>query len=165
MEIVFDASTLILLAKTELLREVTDEAKIIIPEKVKAECSSRESIDALLISTLIKEKKIEVKKAGNPKAIKKIQRDFRIGPGEAEALWLARRLDCSIAVDDGPTIKACKVIGQRFTTAIHFLLNLASRNRLDFPMAMAKLEKLSSYGRYKREIIEDAMKRLKGEIL
>jgi len=31
-------------------------------------------------------------------------------------------------------------------------------------MAMAKLEKLSSYGRYKREIIEDAMKRLKGEI-
>ena len=164
MKIVFDASTLILLAKTELLREVTDEAKIIIPEKVKAECSSKESIDALLISTLIKEKKIEVEKAGNPKAVKKIQRDFRIGPGEAEALWLARRLDCPIAVDDGPTIKACKVIGQRFTTAIHFLLNLASRNRLEFPMAMAKLEKLSSYGRYKREIIEDAMNRLKGGI-
>ena len=164
MEIVFDASTLILLAKTELLREVTDEAKIIIPEKVKAECSSKESIDALLISTLIKEKKIEVEKAGNPKAVKKIQRDFRIGPGEAEALWLARRLDCPMAVDDGPTIMACKVIGQRFTTAIHFLLNLASRNRLEFPMAMAKLEKLSSYGRYKREIIEDAMKRLKGGI-
>jgi hypothetical protein len=165
MKIVFDASTLILLAKTELLREVTDEAKIMIPEKVKAECSSKESIDALLISTLIKEKKIEVEKAGNRKAVKKIQRDFRIGPGGAEALWLARRLDCPIAVDDGPTIKACKVIGQRFTTAIHFLLNLASRNRLEFPMAMAKLEKLSSYGRYKREIVEDAMKRLKGEII
>ena len=165
MKIVFDASTLILLAKTEPLREVADEAKIIIPEKVKAECSSKGSIDALLISTLIKEKKIEVEKAGNRKAIKKIQRDFRIGSGEAEALWLARRLDCPVAVDDGPTIKACKVIGQRFTTAIHFLLNLASGNRLEFPMAMAKLEKLSSYGRYKREIIEDAMKRLKGEIL
>ena len=41
----------------------------------------------------------------------------------------------------------------------------SSGNRLEFPMAMAKLEKLSSYGRYKREIIEDAMKRLKGEIL
>jgi hypothetical protein len=34
MKIVFDASTLILLPKTDLLREVTDEAKIIIPEKV-----------------------------------------------------------------------------------------------------------------------------------
>lgn len=98
MKIVFDASTLILLAKTELLREVTDESKIIIPEKVKAECSSKESIDALLISTLIKENKIEVEKAGNLKAVKKIQTDFRIGPGEAEALWLARRLDCPIAV-------------------------------------------------------------------
>jgi len=162
MKIVFDASTLILLAKTELLREVTDEAMIIIPEKVKAECISKESIDGLLILTLIKEKKIEVEKAGNPKAVKKIQRDFRIGAGEAEALWLARRLGCPIAVDDGPTIKACKVIGQRFATAIHFLLNLASLNRLEFPMAMAKLEKLSTYGRYKRGIIEDAMKRLKG---
>ena len=155
---------MILLAKTELLREVTDQVKIIIPEKVKTECSSKESIDALLNSTLIKEKKIEVEKAGNPRAVKKIQRDFRIGPGEAEALWLARRLGCPIAVDDGPTIKACKVIGQRFTTAIHFLLNLASRNRLEFPMAMTKLEKLCSYGRYKREIVEDAIKRLKGEI-
>jgi len=164
MHIVFDASTLILLAKIELLREVTDETKIIIPEKVKAECSSKESIDALLISTLIKEKKIEVEKAGNSKAVKKIQRDFRIGTGEAEALWLARRLDCPIAVDDGPTIKACKVIGQRFTTAIHFLLNQALRHKLEFPMAMAKLEKLSIYGRYKREIIEDAMKHLKGGI-
>ncbi len=164
MKIVFDASTLILLAKTELLREVTDESMVIIPEKVKAECSSKESVDALLIMTLVKEKKIEVEKAGNPKAVKKIQRDFRIGPGEAEALWLARKIDCPIAVDDGPTIKACKVIGQRFTTAIHFLLNLASRNKLEFPMAMAKLEKLSIHGRYKREIIEDATNRLKGGI-
>ena len=163
MEIVFDASTLILLAKTELLREVTDEVKIIIPEKVKAECLSKESIDALLISTLMKENKIKVERAGNRKAVKKIQRDFRIEPGEAEALWLARRLDCPIAVDDGPTIKACKVIGHRFTTAIHILLNLASRNRLEFPMAMTKLGKLCSYARYKREIVEDAIKRLKGE--
>jgi predicted nucleic acid-binding protein len=164
MKIVFDASTLILLAKIGLLREIVDEAKIIIPEKVKTECTSKESIDALLISTLIKERKIEVEKAGNPKAVKKIQRDFRMGPGEAEALWLARRLDCPIAVDDGPTIKTCKVIGQKFTTAIHFLLNLASRNRLELPMAIAKLDKLSVYGRYKREIIEDVMKRLKGDI-
>lgn len=162
MEMVFDASTLILLAKIELLREITEEVKVIIPEKVKSECLSKKSIDALLISTLIKEKKIVVKKAGNTKAIKKIQFDFRIEAGEAEALWLARRLNCPIAVDDGPTIKACKVIGQRFTTAIHFLLNLVSQDKLELPMAITKLEKLAHYGRYRREIIEDAMKRLKG---
>jgi predicted nucleic acid-binding protein len=142
MEIVFDASTLILLAKLELLREVTGEIKVIIPEKVKTECLSKKGTDTLLISTLIKEKNIEVRKAGNAEAIKKIQLDFRIEAGEAEALWLARRLKCPIAVDDGPTIKACKVIGQRFTTAIHFLLNLVSQDKLELPMAIAKLEKL-----------------------
>ena len=162
MEIVFDASTLILLAKIELLREITEEINVIIPEKVKSECLLKEGIDATLISTLIRETKIIVKKAGNAEAIKKIQHDFRIGTGEAEALWLARRLDCAIAVDDGPTIKACKVIGQRFTTAIHFLLNLASQNRLEKSMALAKLEKLSTIGRYSKKIIGDATQRLKG---
>ena len=162
MEIVFDASTLILLAKIELLREITEEINVIIPEKVKSECLLKEGIDATLISTLIRETKIVVKKAGSAEAIKKIQQDFRIEAGEAESIWLARRLDCQIAVDDGPTIKACKVIGQRFTTAIHFLLNLASQNRLEKSMALAKLEKLSIYGRYSKKIIEDATKRLKG---
>lgn len=162
MEIVFDASTLILLAKIELLREITEAVNVIIPEKVKSECLLKEGIDATLISTLIRETKIIVKKAGNAEAIKKIQHDFRIETGEAEALWLARRLDCAIAVDDGPTIKACKVIGQRFTTTIHFLLSLASQNRLGKDMALAKLEKLSVYGRYSKKIIEDTTKRLKG---
>jgi predicted nucleic acid-binding protein len=162
MKIVFDTSTLILLAKIELLREIAGNVKIIIPEKVRLESLLKEGIDAILISTLLKEKKIEIKKAGDVEAVRKIKRDFRIEAGEAEALWLARKLECPIAVDDGPTIKACKVIGQKFTTAIHFLLNLASQNRLELPIAMAKLEKLNLYGRYSRKIIEDAAKRLKG---
>ena len=159
---VFDASTLILLAKTEILREITQEVEAVIPEKVRSECLFKEGTDSLLISTLIKEKRIKVKKAGNADAIKKIQNDFRIGGGEAEAFWLAKGLNCPLATDDGPTIKACKVIGQRFVTAIHFLLDLASDNRIDLPMAIAKLEKLSHYGRYNKKIIEDAMGRLKG---
>ncbi len=163
MQIVFDASTLILLAKINLLREIADGVKVIIPRKVRAECLLKEGVDALLISTLIKEKKIDVKEAGSTEAIKKIQMDFRIEAGEAEALWLARRLDCPIAVDDGPTIKACKVINQSFTTAIHFLLNLVAENRSEPPIAMAKLEKLSKYGRYSKEIIENVRMRLKGE--
>lgn len=136
---------------------------MIIPRKVKAECLLKEGVDALLISTLIKEKKIDVREAGSSEAIKKIQMDFKLGTGEAEALWLARRLGCPIAVDDGPTIKACKVIDLRFTTAIHFLLDLGARGRLERSIAMMKLEKLSRYGRYSKEIIENARTRLKGE--
>lgn len=162
MDIVFDSSTLILLAKIELLREIAEEAKVIIPEKVKIESVSKKGADSILILTLIEEMKIKIKKSGNPEAIKKIRRDFRIETGEAEALWLARRLNCPIAVDDGPTIKACKIIGQRFTTAIHFLLDLASRDKLEIPIALEKLEKLSTYGRYSRKIIEDATEHLKG---
>lgn len=162
MEVVFDASTLILLAKTELLRELAGEIKIIISEKVKAECLAKEGIDAKLIATLIKEKKIEIKKTGNTEIIKNIQRDFRIDAGEAEALLMARKMECPLAVDDGPTIKACKVLGQQFITAIHFLLNLALNNKLQLPIALAKLEKLSVYGRYSKRIIEDATNRLKG---
>jgi predicted nucleic acid-binding protein len=162
MEVVFDASTLILLAKIELLRELAGEIKIIISEKVKAECLAKEGIDAKLIATLIKEKKIEVKKTGNAEIIKKIQRDFRIDAGEAESLLLARKMECPLAIDDGPTIKACKVLGQQFITAIHFLLNLALNNKLQLPISLAKLEKLSIYGRYSKRIIEDATKRLKG---
>ena len=62
----------------------------------------------------------------------------------------------------GPTIKACKVLGVQFATAVHFLLNLRARKKLQLPMALAKLEKLSSYGRYNKRIIEDATERLKG---
>ena len=162
MKIIFDSSTLILLAKIELLREIIEDVTIIIPEKVKSECLAKNGIDAALISILIRETKIVVKKAGNAEAIKKIQRDFRIEEGEAEALWLARRLDCAIAVDDGPTIKACKILGQRFTTAIHFVLSLTAQKRLGKSMALAKLEKLSAYGRYNKKILEDATQRLKG---
>lgn len=162
MKMVFDASTLILLAKIELLREIADEVKVMIPEKVKIECLLKKSMYAVLISTLIKEKKIEVKKVGNMVAIRKIQRDFRIGAGEAEALWLAKKLICPLAVDDGLTIKACKVLGKRFTTSIHFLLNLTTQKKLELPVAMAKLEKLSIYGRYSTKIIENATKCLKG---
>ncbi|MEK6580749.1 MAG: hypothetical protein AABY50_00745 [Nitrospirota bacterium] len=162
MKIVCDASTLILLAKIELLRELTDEFKLVIPERVKKECLAKEGTDAKLIETLIKEKKIEVRVSGNQELVRKIQRDFRIEAGEAEALCLARTLNCVIAVDDGPTIKACRVLGQKFATAIHFLLNMASRNKLDVHVAEVKLEQLARFGRYSKRILEDASERLKG---
>jgi hypothetical protein len=162
MRMVFDSSTLILLAKIDLLREVAEDIDIIIPQKVKEECLLKESPDASAIKALIEEKKIKVEKAGNEEAIRKLQIDFRIEPAETLALWLSRSIGCPFAVDDGPTIKACKVLGLQFATAVHFLLNLRARKMLELPMALAKLERLSSYGRYNKRIIEDATERLKG---
>ena len=159
---VFDSSTLILLAKIDLLRESAEDISIVIPPKVKEECLFKESLDALLIKTLIAEGKIEVEKAGNQEAVRKLRADFRIEAGEAQALWLGKRLGVPLAVDDGPTIKACKVLGVQFVTAIHFLINLRARGKLELPLALVKLDALAAYGRYSRKIIEDAAQRLKG---
>lgn len=162
MEKVFDSSTLILLAKIDLLRECAEEMSVVIPPKVKEECLVKDSLDALLIKTLIAEGKIKVEKAGNQEAVRKLQADFRIEAGEAQALWLAKRLGCPLAVDDGPTIKACKVLGIQFVTAIHFLFKLKATGKLELPPALAKLDSLAAYGRYSRKIIEHAAQRLKG---
>ena len=159
---VFDSSSLILLAKIDLLRESAEDISIVIPPKVKEECLFKESLDALLIKTLIAEGKIKVEKAGNQEAVRKLRADFRIEAGEAQALWLGKRLRVPLAVDDGPTIKACKVLGVQFVTAIHFLINLRARGKLELPLALAKLDALAAYGRYSRKIIEDAAQRLKG---
>jgi len=161
MHVVFDSSTLILLAKTDLLREVAEEIDIIISEEVKKECLVKKTVDAELISILIQAKKISVQEAIDTKPIKKLQIDFRIAKAEAEALWLAIKYEHPIAIDDGPGIKACKVLGLRFLTAIHFLLNLTAHNRLSLEFAQEKLSKLSQMGRYNTRIIEDAMNRLK----
>ena len=162
MEMVFDSSTLILLAKIDLLRESAEDISIVIPPKVKEECLFKESLDALLIKTLIADGKIEVEKAGNQEAVRKLRADFRIEAGEAQALWLGKRLGVPLAVDDGPMIKACKVLGVQFVTAIHFLINLRARGKLELPLALAKLDALAAYGRYSRKIIEDAAQRLRG---
>ncbi len=163
MKVVFDSSTLILLAKIDILRLVTKKVKIEIPKKVKDECTAKDVFDAKVISTLLRESLIQVKEAGSKKAIDKLCKDFRIQSGEAEALHLAKKEGCPLAVDDGPTIKACKILDIRFTTAVHFLINMVEDGKMDRQMAKAKLEKLSFYGRYKRRIIDHALKRIEGD--
>lgn len=157
----FDSSTLILPAKTDLLREVSEEVDIIIPEVVKRECLVKKTADAELISLLIQKGKITVQKAVDTKTINKLQIDFRIAKAEAEALWLSRKYKCPLAIDDGPGIKASKVFGLRFLTAGHFLLSLASHNKLPSELAREKLTKFAQTGRYNTRIIENAMIRLK----
>lgn len=164
MKLIFDSSTLILLAKIDLLRAVAGEIKIIIPFKVKEECTEKDVLDAKVISSLIKDGLIQVEKVRLRGPVRKLCKDFKIQPGEAEALYLAMEEGCPLAVDDGPTIKACKVLNISFTTAIHFLIKMVKDRKMDKQMAIARLEKLSFYGRYNKRIIEDVWKRMEGGI-
>lgn len=163
--IVFDASTLILLAKIGLLRDLTDHAEIGIPPGIREECIRGETADAKLIEQLVTEEKIhdlEVAEAGTRKA-ESLKDDFSIGE-EAYPLELAKEEGYLLATDDKAAIKACKVFGVEFTTAIDFLIRAYERGELSKELAKEKLSQLENYGRYSNSIIEYAHGKLGGEI-
>lgn len=155
--IVFDASTLILLAKVDLLEQITNEHEVIITDIVKQESATRDLPDAGLTARLVDEDRIAIKQVQDgAKDIKRLQKDFNIDKGEASSLWLARRLHTIIATDDGLAIKAAKILGIGFTTAIQFLILSYQNGTITRNLALAKLEKLERLGRYHKSIIEDA---------
>ena len=159
-EIVFDSSTAILLAKIQLLSAITERLKAIFPESVKEETTRKKGIfDSKLIAKLINEGKIQVLKSHDLN-VKKLIKDFNIEKGEAEALELSIENKFPIATDDGPSIKASKILGIEFITAIHFLVYFYENGLLDRKIAMEKLKMLEKFGRYGSEIIKDARNRM-----
>lgn len=160
--IIFDSSTLILLAKIELLKEIARQLEVVISTEVERESTVKDTFDARLIKKLIEDGKIRVAKVEKEKEKKKLKDDFNIGEGEISALLLAKNKNFPLATDDGPTIKVCKILDVKFTTAIHFLIRTYERNILNKDIALAKLEKLEKYGRYSSRIIDDASRRIKG---
>ncbi|MBS3789051.1 hypothetical protein KGY79_12760, partial [Candidatus Bipolaricaulota bacterium] len=126
--IVFDASTLILLAKIGLLRDLTDRVKVGMPPRIKEECTRGESTDARLIDQLIEEGRIRILEVTEEEATEaeRLKEEFSIGE-EVYALVLARKEDYLFATDDKAAINACKVFGVEFTTAIDFLIRACER--------------------------------------
>ncbi len=161
--IIFDASTLILLAKIEILKAVTQTQEILICKEVEVEAVCRpELLDAKIIIELIKTKQIKVIRIKDAVLLKKFREDFAIAEGEASVLLLARQRQAILATDDGQAIKACKVLGIKFVTAIHFLLSVYYKKRISRELALVKLERLKNLGRYDVRIISDAIRRIEG---
>lgn len=161
--ILFDASTLILLAKIEILKTIAQTQEILISEEVKMEVTCKpELLDAKIIIGLIREGKIRVMKAKKSVLLKRLQEDFAIAQGEASVLLLACQKKAIVATDDGQTIKACKVLGVKFVTTIHFLLSVYYKKRISRELALVKLERLKNLGRYNTRIISDAINRIEG---
>jgi predicted nucleic acid-binding protein len=162
--IVFDSSTLLLLAKSGLLDNFINDYKdeIIIPSEVKEEsCDRKNSFDALLIQKRIDEKKIKTVKVHNIKLCEKLMQDFSIAKGEAEALVLSLEKKTALfAVDDKNAIKASKILKIPFTTAISILVRLVEKGVVDISRASEILERLAAYGRYKNTTIREAKERL-----
>lgn len=160
--IVFDSSTLVLIAKTELLDIFLNDYKglIAITNEIEKESTIKGTFDALLIKKRIEEGKIKIKTVKNQEANKFMQ-DFNINAGEAEAIALAmNNKGALLATDDKKAINACKLLGIQFTTAIDILLRAHEKKLLSKERAETKLNELSKYGRYREDIINDAKIRL-----
>lgn len=164
--IVFDAATLILITKAELLDPFLGGSKleVAIPGEVERECcASKRALDALIIQKALDESRIKVVAVKNRRLVAKLQADFSLGKGEAESVALALMEKAQLlGIDDKNGINACKLLGIAFTTAVGVLIRSWEKGLLESSVALAKLAMLAKYGRYKNSIIEDA--RLKLEV-
>lgn len=165
--LVFDASTLILMAKVELLDPFLADIKleVAIPREVERECCGvKKTLDALMIQKALDESRIKVVAVKNRKLVAKLQADFSLGKGEAEAIALALKEKAQLlGIDDKNGINACKLLGIPFTTAVDILVRSRGKGLIDRSDAIAKLETLARYGRYKDSITEDARLKLEGQ--
>jgi hypothetical protein len=163
--IIFDASTLILLIKIDLLELFISDYKesLVIPKKVKTEVCVKGREETPHLKNLIQEGQIEVLTAKNPRQKRKLMVDFNIDEGEAEALLLALQKGAElIATDDRNAIRASKLLKIDFVTAIGFLIRAAEKKLFKRDEALFKLEKLQVFGRYSLPIIENAKRKIKG---
>ena len=165
--IVFDASTLILIAKADLLDLflTSINVPVAIPREVEKECcSSKKALDAIIIQKALDESRIEVFTLRNRRLVAKLRTDFSLGRGEAEAIALGLDEKAQIVgIDDKNGIDACKVLGIALTTAVGTLIRSREKGLLEKPDAIAKLALLAKYGRYKHSIIEDARLKLEAK--
>lgn len=162
--IIFDSSTLILIAKIELLRPLLAgiESRVAIPREVERECCGvKKTLDALMIQKALDESRIQVLGVKNQKLIGRLRADFSLGKGEAEAIALALNENAHwLGIDDKNAINAARLLGIPFTTAVGILVRSLEKGLLNHTEALAKLTALAVHGRYKQAIVEDARQKM-----
>ena len=165
--IVFDASTLILLTKAELLEKflASFDQDVHVPRAVEQECCGRRtSLDALQIRQAIQEGKIRVATVGDKKLCEQLCRDFTLGRGEGEAVTHAFEQKARlVGIDDKKGINACKLLHIPFTTAMDILIRMREKGLIEQNEAALKLQALVNYGRYKAAIVGAAQSKLEGK--
>jgi predicted nucleic acid-binding protein len=162
--IIFDASTLILITKIELLEALLGSVSMeaAIPREVhRACCGSKKTLDSLVIQKAVDDSRIRVVAVKNRKLADRLRDDFGLGSGEAEAIALALQTSALlVGMDDKNGINACKLLGISFTTAAGVLILCRQRNLISLDDALLRLDRLASYGRYKISIVADIRVRL-----
>lgn len=154
--IVFDASTLILIAKIDLLHLFAADypGRILVTETVEREACSKGFPETAVIGRLIESGRIRVVKVAVSRELEKLEADLAIDRGEASAILLARREGAElVATDDRNAMRACRLLGVGFTSAPAILLRAFEKGIIGKKEAAQKLSRLQTVGRYRREIM------------
>ena len=162
--LIFDSSTLILIAKVELLDVFLKDIgmEIAISKAVEDECcGGKKTLDALVIRKALDESRIKVRSVRNRKLVTKLEEDFSMGRGESEAIALAlQERALLVGIDDKNGINAGKLAGIPFTTAVGILVRSRQKGLIDRGDALVKLAALARFGWYRNAILEDAKLRM-----
>ena len=102
----------------------TVSVPVAIPAEVEEECcGSKKALDAVIIQRALNESRIKTVVVKNRRLVGKLQADFSLGRGEAEAIALALVEKAEVlGIDDKNGINACKLLGVAFTTAVGILI-------------------------------------------
>ena len=165
--LIFDSSTLILLAKAELLDIFLNdfEGRPLLPGAVEAESTGTpDRPDGLLIQQRILEGRLIVQGIKQPKVLSRLVQDFRLGLGEAEAIVLALDLGDAavVATDDLNAMRACKVLRIGFVTSLGVLVRAVEKGLITPADGERFLERLSHYGRFRNEVIAEISRQIGG---
>ena len=166
--IISDTSSLVLLEKIKLLECLIKKTQFIIPQEVYNEAVTngikKKALDAYKIERKVKEGVIKIKKVKEVNKIQDIIENFGVGIGEAAAIQLFTEHQADVlATDDHKSMNVCRIYEIPFMTSLTFILNSVNNKVIKEQDAEEMIRQLSVYGRYKDELINEALKRLKGE--
>ena len=114
----------------------------------------------MLIRKRIEENKIKIIDVEN-EPVKEIMKTFNIEKGESESIVLAIKEKDFSATDDGKAIRVASILGLKYLTVLSFILLLCYKKKITSKEATIMINKIANYGRYKKELIDHALKEVK----
>jgi predicted nucleic acid-binding protein len=163
VDVVFDASALILTAKIGLLKELSQRLDIHTTETVYEETTRAETYDAQLIQQRSEDNIFTSEKVPE-EHIGKILDKFNLDKGEASTIALQRQINADIiATDDKQAINTCKILEIKFTTSLKLLGRAYEKELISKEKALTKLKELDKNGWYKDDQVKTIEQKIRGE--
>jgi len=155
--IVGDASSLILLAKANILGDLLELTDIIIPTIVHQEImkgKEKNKQDAYIIEKYLNQNKIKIEEPSEMN-VSKIKFIYRLDAGELYAITLAKEKSIDLLIDDRDGIIVCHKLNIKIHTALMILEELIIGKFISIDKAKFALTLLMANGRYRSDDIKN----------